>query len=189
MAVQHKTVQGLDKKAITALIKACNGSCTLTLRKDVSGYQKFQESKSSKQTSNPVVNNTRPQTNSSEIAVTIQLPMGMSFDNSPDLGTFVTKVKPGSNAERNKIRPGLRFVTINGTSIFGMGKKQVTEIIKASSGGCAITFVDDKQSYAKFTEYIQKKKEDKMAQAAPLQSVQQPAPAQSEATSPNSYAG
>ena len=34
-----------------------------------------------------------------ELAVTIPMPMGMSFDGTETAGSFVTKMKPGSNAE------------------------------------------------------------------------------------------
>ena len=41
----------------------------------------------------------------------------------------------------------MRFLTINGTRCAGLGKEEVADLIKATSGGCALTFDTDAQVY------------------------------------------
>ena len=88
--VNGQTVESAGKKEITALIKASGGPCTLTFKNDVAGFSKFQkETEAKKAGQAPTAQNT------GELVVNLAMPMGMSFDNSPEHGTFVTKTKPG----------------------------------------------------------------------------------------------
>jgi len=68
----------------------------------------------------------------------------------------------------------MRFVTVNGVTVAGMTKKQVTDLLKASSGSCALTFVEDPQGYTAFTAYAEKKKQAKLAAASRAEAAQAP---------------
>lgn len=68
----------------------------------------------------------------------VDSPLGMSFDGSPELGYSATKIKPGSNAEQQGLKSGMKLLAINGKDTAGLDTLGVTALIKASTGSCVI---------------------------------------------------
>jgi hypothetical protein len=88
---------------------------------------------------------------SGPVTVSVGLPVGMSFDGSDTLGFFVTSVKRGGEAEATKlISVGQQILTINGKATAGLAKQEVVMLVKASTGGCELSFQDDASAFAAF---------------------------------------
>ena len=67
------------------------------------------------------------------IMCSVPTPLGMSFDGTPELGYYILKIKPGSNAEQSgTLAVGHRFVKVNGKPVKGIQKADVVALIKAS---------------------------------------------------------
>jgi len=76
---------------------------------------------------------------------------------------FVTKVKPGGNAEKTKkIKPGMVLMAVNGTTILNKSKKETIEVIKAIDGDLTMRLMEAPD---KFAQYQKSKSEVDAAKA------------------------
>lgn len=105
-------------------------------------------------------------------SVAVVLPMGMSFDGFADVGCYVTKLKPGGNAEQTgQIQPGQQIISVNGKKIAGLEKKDVTAMIKASAGECKLELANNATG---FETYMAKKSGGVVPAPPPRAAPQQP---------------
>ena len=133
--VNGSDTEGKTKRQIAQLFKASENSVALELSTDEEGCGMFRRITATVQ------------------KLSLESPLGMSFDGTKDRGFYVTKVKPGGNAELNgSIKVGMRFTSINAESVYGLGKKDVTALIKASVGPCNIELVTDEDAFAQFKD-------------------------------------
>ena len=69
------------------------------------------------------------------VSISIRSPLGLTFE----LGNVITHVKPGGNADATgKVSQGMRIVSVNGSPVEGLTKKEVATKIKASSSDCVL---------------------------------------------------
>ena len=108
----------------------------------------------------PVVEGGAPAAAASDTStVKIVPPLGMSFDGNPGIGFFVTKIKPGGAAEASsRIHASMKILSVNGSSIAGLAKKEVTGHFKATPAGseCTIEFQKNPSTDAAFAAFAGK---------------------------------
>ena len=85
--------------------------------------------------------------------VTLRLPLGLGFDAIPGYGCYITKVKEGGNAAASGvINPDMRLMYVNGISVDGKTKRDVTGLFRAggttripleSDDMCVLTLAND----------------------------------------------
>eukprot|EP00039_Didymoeca_costata_P015995 m.279354 g.279354 ORF g.279354 m.279354 type:complete len:1428 (+) comp16321_c1_seq34:142-4425(+) len=91
--------------------------------------------------------------NESETVVTIPKPVGIAFQGSPTAGLFVTKIKPDGNAEKvGDVAIGHIVISIQGVTMAGKSKKDLSDMIKATSSPVEFVFLEDKERYNAFLE-------------------------------------
>lgn len=162
VSVNGTAVQGKQREDVTALIKASQGTCKLQLRNilavanppKVRQKSKAPAAKTTKpaapaeaeappavppRSAAPAVKKKKMRTT---VKVSIPSPLGLSYTKEEGSGSFVvTKIKAESNTEKSgKVAVGMEIVSVNGTSVKGLGKDAVTALIKGSDGEAVLEF-------------------------------------------------
>ena len=79
----------------------------------------------------------------SSYLVSVPTPLGIGFKKGGDGSIVVSKVRPGSNAEKEgSIEVGALILSVNGKSVAGLAKESVTALIKASEAVCVLKVTD-----------------------------------------------
>jgi len=100
--------------------------------------------------------------------IDVPTPLGLSFDGYPDAGYFVTKVKPGGNAEATgKFKVGQRIVSFNKKNLNGMAKKAIVQIVKDATGSVTVKWKKDDTGYQNYLSLKAAKDSGGGATAAP----------------------
>ena len=136
VTINNVPVAGKAKADLVAIIKGSPGPVNIVFQQDMAGFEAFVASKA----------------DPNEIQIDIVSPMGMSFDGNAETGFYVTKIKPGSNAEQTgKLSVGLKIDRVNSKSIGELSKADVVSLIKSGTGPTVnVVFKKDDAGYQAF---------------------------------------
>ena len=110
LSVNAEALAGKTKKEASAILKAAEakGPVRLNLLASPEAFAAFTSAKVAKATK----------------TFKVESPLGMSFDGTDQLGFYATKIKPGSNAEKEGVKQGMKLLVINGKDTAGQWKRK-----------------------------------------------------------------